>query len=225
MLSFLIWLPAAAGLIGALLPRRTGRRDPSGPLTLLAALASLGLAIALIVDYHPGSAQLAHVTDVVWISELGIHYKLGVDGLNLFLVGMATLLFAVALFACNRREWQGSPLFFFQLGLAPSGVLGAFLAQDLALFVVFFDLMLVPFYFLIGIWGGTNRVAATTKLVIYTLVAPPLRVAAAIATAVLVSQQTGHHISFVLSDLQQSPLLGQGSPEWIFLCFAAAFLV
>ncbi len=69
MLSFLIWLPAAAGLIGALLPRRTGRRDPSGPLTLLAALASLGLAIALIADYHPGSAQLAHVTDVVWIAD------------------------------------------------------------------------------------------------------------------------------------------------------------
>jgi NADH-quinone oxidoreductase subunit M len=224
MLSILIWLPAATGLAGTLLPRRAGRRDLAGPLTLLAALVSLGLAIALIADYHPGSTQLSHVTDVVWIAELGIHYKLGVDGLNLFLVGMATLLFAIALFACNRREWQRSPLFFFQLGLAESAVLGAFLAQDLALFVVFFDLMLVPFYFLIGIWGGTNRVAATTKLVIYTLVGSLLMLAAAIATAVLVSQQTGHHISFVLSDLQQSPL-GQGSQEWIFLCFAAAFLV
>jgi NADH-quinone oxidoreductase subunit M len=223
MLSVLIWLPAAAGLAGTLLPQRAGRRN-AGPLTLLAALGSLGLAIALIADYHPGSAQLAHVTDVVWISELGIHYKLGVDGLNLFLVGMTTLLFAIALFACNRRNWRRSPLFFFQLGLAESAVLGAFLAQDLALFVVFFDLMLVPFYFLIGIWGGTNRVAATTKLVIYTLVGSLLMLAAAIATAVLVSQQTGHHISFVLSDLQQSPL-GQGSQEWIFLCFAAAFLV
>jgi NADH-quinone oxidoreductase subunit M len=224
MLSILIWLPAATGLAGTLLPRRAGRRDAAGPLTLLAALVSLGLAIALIADYHAGSNQLAHLTDVVWIAELGIHYKLGVDGLNLFLVGMTTLLFAIALFACNRRDWQRSRLFFFQLGLAESAVLGAFLAQDLALFVFFFDLMLVPFYFLIGIWGGTNRVAATTKLVIYTLVGSLLMLAAAIATAVLVSQQTGHHISFVLSDLHQSSL-GQGSQEWIFLCFAAAFLV
>jgi NADH-quinone oxidoreductase subunit M len=222
MLSFLIWLPAAAGLIGTLLPRRW-RRDPAGPLTLLAALASLGLAISLLGDYSPGT-RLTHVTDVVWIAELGVHYKLGVDGLNLLLVAMTTLLFAVALVACNAREWQRSRLFYLQMGIAESAVLGAFLAQDLALFVAFFDLMLIPFYFLIGVWGGANRIAATTKLVIYTLVGSLLMLAGAIATAVLVSQHTGHHISFVLSDLQASPL-GKGSQEWIFLCFAAAFLV
>src|SRR5258708_11929979 len=123
MLSILIWLPAAAGLAGTLLPRRAERRNAAGPLTLLAALCSLGLAIALIAEYHPGSAQLSHVTDVVWIAELGIHYKLGVDGLNLFLVGMTTLLFAIALFACNRRDWQHSPLFFFPLRLAHHALL------------------------------------------------------------------------------------------------------
>jgi NADH-quinone oxidoreductase subunit M len=222
MLSFLIWLPAAGALVGTFVPRR-GRRDPAGVLTLLAALASLGLAIALIADYGPGT-RLTHVTDVVWISELGIHYKLGVDGLNLFLVSLTTLLFVIAMSASNLRDWQRSRIFYLQVGLAESAVLGAFLAQDLALFVAFFDLMLVPFYFLVGVWGGENRVAATTKLVIYTLVGSLLMLAAAIATAVLVSQQTGHHISFVLSDLQASPL-GKGSQEWIFLCFAAAFLV
>jgi NADH-quinone oxidoreductase subunit M len=104
-------------------------------------------------------------------------------------------------------------------------VLGAFLEQDLALYVAFFDLMLIPFYFLIGGWGqGPDRVKATIKLVIYTLVGSLLMLAAAIATGVLAAQQGGGHITFVLSELQKLPL-STGSQEWIFLFFAAAFLV
>ena len=224
MLSILIWLPAAVALLASVAPRRIAGRAGAGVLTLAGALGSLGLAIYLVADYTPGTRGLAHVTDFVWIGELGVHYKLGVDGLNLFLVGLTTLLFVLALLACNLREWERPRLFYFQLALAESAVLGAFLAQDLALFVAFFDLMLVPFYFLIGVWGGRERVAATTKLVIYTLVGSLLMLAAAIATAVLVSEQTGAHITFVLSELQRAPL-GLGSQEWIFLFFAAAFLV
>jgi NADH-quinone oxidoreductase subunit M len=106
-------------------------------------------------------------------------------------------------------------------------VLGAFLAQDLALFVAFFDLMLIPFYFLIGMYGrGTpeERTRATIKLVIYTLAGSLLMLAAAIATGVLAAQEGGGHITFVLSSLQALPL-SKGSQEWIFLFFAAAFLV
>src|SRR5437870_13764872 len=109
--------------------------------------------------------------------------------------------------------------------LAESAVLGALLAQDLALFVAFFDLMLIPFYFLIGGWGrGPGRIRATIKLVIYTLVGSLLMLAGAIATGVLAGQQGGGHITFVLSALQALPL-DRGSQEWIFLFFAAAFLV
>jgi NADH-quinone oxidoreductase subunit M len=103
-------------------------------------------------------------------------------------------------------------------------LLGALLAQDLALFVAFFDLMLIPFYFLIGVWGNEpGRIRATIKLVIYTLVGSLLMLAAAVATGVLAAQHGGH-ITFVLSSLQQLPL-SRGSQEWIFLFFAAAFLV
>ena len=109
--------------------------------------------------------------------------------------------------------------------LAESAVLGAFLAQDLALFVAFFDLMLIPFYFLIGGWGREpGRIKATIKLVIYTLVGSLLMLAAAVATGVLASERSGGHITFVLSALHAVPL-STGSQEWIFLFFAAAFLV
>jgi NADH-quinone oxidoreductase subunit M len=250
-LSIMLWLPLACALLGAalsVLGRQAGvvelaeipagqtsvpgapssRISTSGGFALLGSLAALGLAIGYIADYSPSSHGLAHVTDLVWISELGIHYKLGVDGLNVFMIGLTTLLFAVAVIAANLREWDRPRLFYFNLMLAESAVLGALLAQDLALFVAFFDLMLVPFYFLVGVWGAnTNpptRVRATLKLVIYTLVGSLLMLAAAVATGVLAAQQGGGHITFVLTSLQHLPL-SRGSQEWIFLFFAAAFLV
>ena len=245
-LSILIWLPAACGALGALLCTLVGRTRATttttetgtstgawgipGVLALIGTLGALGLAIGYIADYSPGTAGLTHVTDVVWISELGIHYKLGVSGLNVFLVGLTTLLFAAATIAANLRKWERPRLFWLFFMLAESAVLGALLAQDLALFVAFFDLMLIPFYFLTGMWGrGTReeRVKATIKLVIYTLVGSLLMLAAAVATGVLAAQQSGGgggHITFVLSALQAMPL-SKGSQEWIFLMFAAAFLV
>jgi NADH-quinone oxidoreductase subunit M len=231
-LSILVWLPLACGLLGALASVRSQRAP--GVVALLGTIAALGLSIGYIADYKPGGG-LQHVTDVVWIAELGIHYKLAITGLNVFLVGLTTLLFAAAVLASNLRGGEGGTqsfdrprLYYFNFMLAESAVLGAFLAQDLALFVAFFDLMLIPFYFLIGGWGqGPDRVKATIKLVIYTLVGSLLMLAAAIATGVLTAEQTGHHITFVLSELHSANLLGlsTGSQEWIFLFFAAAFLV
>jgi NADH-quinone oxidoreductase subunit M len=201
-----------------------------GALALAGSVLALALAIGYIADYKAGGG-LQHVTDVVWISSLGIHYKLAITGLNVFLVGLTTLLFAAAALATNFRDERTRPanprLYWLFFMLAESAVLGAFLAQDLALFVAFFDLMLIPFYFLTGMWGRGSReerVKATIKLVIYTLVGSLLMLAAAIATGVLAAQQGGGHITFVLSSLQALPL-SRGSQEWIFLFFAAAFLV
>src|SRR5271154_6104799 len=242
-LSILIWLPAFCGVLGAIASAifSRGSETPSaassegrawslaGAIALIGSLLALALAIGYIADYKTAGAALQHVTDVVWISELGIHYKLAITGLNVFLVGLTTLLFAAGILASNLRtgaqRFARPRLFYFQFMLAESAVLGAFLAQDLALFVAFFDLMLIPFYFLIGGWGREpGRVKATIKLVIYTFVGSLLMLAAAIATGVLAAQQGGGHITFVLSSLQALPL-STGSQEWIFLFFAAAFLV
>ena len=106
---------------------------------------------------------------------------------------------------------------------AETAALGAFLAQDLLLFVLFFDLMLVPFWFLIGAFGGENRIAATTKMIVYTLVGSLLMLVAAIATAILAADQMGH-LSFSIADLRANTL-GTGSQYWIFCFFAAAFLI
>jgi NADH-quinone oxidoreductase subunit M len=247
MLSILIFLPLLGGVIAALWPGDDddgGRRR--GFISLLFATATLGIAIGLIADFDtgpgsgyftifgdpsgPGVAQAAeriqglqHVTDVTWISQLGIHYKIGVDGLSLFMIALTALLWTGATAWSLFREWPKARNYYLMLALGETAALGAFCAQDLALFVLFFDLMLVPFYFLIGIWGGERRVEATTKFVIYTLVGSFLMLAGAVATGILATPDGGH-VSFALSDLRAHPL-STGTQEWIFLFFAAAFLV
>ncbi|MEO7196861.1 MAG: NADH-quinone oxidoreductase subunit M, partial [Solirubrobacterales bacterium] len=114
--------------------------------------------------------------------------------------------------------------YFLMLGVGEFAVLGAFLAQDLLLFVLFFDLMLIPFYFLIGAWGTGDRVRATIKMIVFTLVGSLLMLAAAIATAVLSVGATGGDLTFSIEALRQVPL-GTTSQYWIFCFFALAFLV
>ena len=218
-LSILIWLPVVGALVAAVVPRRF-----CGPVTALASAATLGIAISFLARFEESSGGLQFVTDRSWISALGIHYKLGLDGLNVFLVLLAAVVFLAAIaWAAVTGGYERPRTFFFWLAGAESAVLGAFCAQDLILFVAFFDLMLFPFYFLLGGWGGPDRVRATLKLVIYTLVGSLLMLAAAIATGVIAAQG-GAELSYAFSALAQRPLAA-GSQEWIFLFFAAAFIV
>jgi NADH-quinone oxidoreductase subunit M len=218
-LSILIWLPLVVSVIAGRFPARV-----VGRVAALGSLVTVGIAISFLARFDTGHSGLQFVTDKVWIGALGIHYKLGIDGLNIALIVLTTVLFSASLIWSAGRDWDRPRLFYLHFGLAESAVLGAFCAQDLALFVAFFDLMLIPFYFLIGMWGTGERIRATTKLVIYTLVGSFLMLAAAIATGVLASSQHGTGLTFVLSSLQHLPL-SKSSQEWIFLCFAVAFLV
>jgi NADH-quinone oxidoreductase subunit M len=218
-LSILIWLPLVFGLIGAVVPPKLVGRFAS-----LGSIVALGIAISFLARFKLNHGGLQFVTDKVWISALGIHYKLGLDGLNVALVVLTCVIFTASLVWASFREWEKPRLFYFHFALAESAVLGAFCAQDLALFVAFFDLMLIPFYFLIGMWGTGDRVRATTKLVIYTLIGSFFMLAGAIATGVLAASQHGTPITFVLSSLHGLPL-SHTSQDWIFLAFAAAFLV
>ncbi len=221
-LSIVIFLPLAGALVGAFLP---SARSHWG---ILAGSAGTALyAIVMAFDFDRGADGLQYVTDDAWISELGIRWSLGVDGLNLWLILLTALLWIAAIVyswrAARFRERQRPQLFWFHFALAETAVLGALCAQDLAVFVFFFDLMLVPFFFLIGQWGEENRVPATTKMVIYTLVGSLLMLAGAVALGVLATPEGGD-ISFSLADLEQRTL-SEGTQQWIFLLFAAAFLV
>jgi NADH-quinone oxidoreductase subunit M len=218
-LSYLIWLPLAFSLVASQLPARW-----VGRAVAVLSFATLGIAIYFVVRFHIGRPGLQSLTDRTWIGALGIHYKLGLDGLNVTLVLLAAVLFCAALVWSAMREWPRPRLYYLWFGLAESAVLGAFCAQDLALFVAFFDLMLIPFYFLIGQWGSGERVRATLKLVIYTLIGSFFMLAGAVATGVIAASDHGTSLNFALSALVRLRL-SHSTQDWVFLCFAIAFLV
>jgi NADH-quinone oxidoreductase subunit M len=218
-LSILIWLPLAMTVVAIQFPARL-----AGRAMAVLSLAPLGVAIYFVARFNSGIPGLQFVTDRIWISSLGIHYKLGLNGLNVLLVLLTTVLFTAALAWSAFRDVERPHLYYFHFGLAESLVLGAFCVQDLLLFVGFFDLMLIPFYFLVGSWGSGERVRATIKLVIYTAAGSFLMLAGAVATGELAASQHHAALNFTFTALAHMPL-SRGSQEWIFLCFAAAFLL
>jgi NADH-quinone oxidoreductase subunit M len=228
MIQVLLWAPLAAGLLACAMPQRV-----TGWVAVLGSLATLVLGIVIVAGFDP-SGGLQHTVDESWIPTLGVRYQLGIDGISLFLVLLtAVLWFAATLWsAINLPERPRT--YFLMFGLGETAVLGAFLAQDLILFVLFFDLMLIPFYFLFGSWGqehpgrpeedeGPIRPqAAVLKMLIYTLVGSLLMLVGAIAAGILAAN--GGAIDFNIQHLAAHPL-GSGSQYWIFWFFAAAFLV
>jgi NADH-quinone oxidoreductase subunit M len=222
MTNSLLWTPLVFGLVGLAVPRRL-----VGWWATLGAVVTLGIAISLLAGFDSGASGLQDTVDVNWIPGLGVDYSLGIDGLNVFLLLLTAVLWTAGTAFAAFREQQRPHLFFLMMLLGETATLGSFLAQDLLLFVLFFDLMLVPFYFLFGAWGsdrqgGPTAAAATLKMIVYTLIGSLLMLVAAIATAIIAAD--GGHLTFSIAELAQHPL-GEGSQRWIFWFFAAAFLV
>jgi NADH-quinone oxidoreductase subunit M len=222
MISALLWAPLAFGIVGLFLPKRA-----TGWWATLGAVVTLGLAISMVTGFNSGSSGLQDTVDISWISGLGVNYSLGIDGLNLFLVLLTAVLWVGGTAFAAFREQERPQLFFFLMLVAETATLGSFLAQDLLLFVLFFDLMLVPFYFLFGAWGkdredGPTASAATLKMIVYTLIGSLLMLVGAVATAIISAD--GGHLTFSIAAIQQQGLPA-GSQRWIFWFFAAAFLV
>ncbi len=227
MIQILLWLPFAAGLLACLLPLRW-----IGWIATAGAIATLSLAVGLVFDFDSAAAGIQHGVDEAWIPDLGVRYSLGVDGISLFLVLLTAVAWAAAtVWSAIRMPDRPKP-YFLMLGLAETATLGAFLAQDLLLFVLFFDLMLIPFYFLFGSWGTEHPgrdwekpikpTPATIKMVVYTLVGSLLMLAGAIAAGVIAGD--GGTPVFSMAELRANPL-DYDSQIWIFCFFAVAFLV
>lgn len=224
MINALLWAPLAFGIVGLFLPKQA-----TGWWAVLGTVVTLGIAIGMVAGFDSGSSGLQYTVDTPWISGLGVDYSLGVDGLNLFLVLLTALLWTGGTAFAAFRQQERPQLFFFLMLIAETATLGSFLAQDLLLFVLFFDFMLVPFYFLFGVWGtdrqaegGPSAASATLKMMIYTLIGSLLMLVGAVATAIISAD--GGHLTFSIAAIQHQGL-PLGSQRWIFWFFAAAFLV
>jgi len=166
MLSTLIWLPVVSALLVCLLPQSDdGRRVRTATLWISGALLVWTLVVASRFD--PANPALQMTESLTWIEPLGLDYRLGVDGLSVVMVVLNAFLTWIAIFS-SRLTTERPRLFYGLALLVSGGVAGAFLAQNLLLFFLFYELELVPFFLLISIWGGDRQGYAAVKFLIYT---------------------------------------------------------
>jgi NADH-quinone oxidoreductase subunit M len=221
ILTVLVLLPAVGALVVALLPKH--RPELVQPVGLVFAIATAALGIWLLVNFHTADAgEFQFVTQHTWIEPFGISWLLGVDGISLFLVVLTGIIFPIALLGADPHH-DVKPYTAWLL-LLETGVLGSFLSLDLFLFFLFFELVLVPMYFLIGGWGYEARVKAATKFFIYTFFGSAVMLVGMLATVFFYEKATGE-ITFNLVTIAESQSIAAGTTRWLFLAFALAFAI
>ncbi|MEI6381890.1 MAG: NADH-quinone oxidoreductase subunit M [Cyanobacteriota bacterium ELA615] len=168
MLSFLVWFPVLGAIVLTLSPVKIESKTCRN----IAMVFSGILMIATIIlgwQFNPQLLKMQFSEDITWLEYLGLNYQLGVDGLSLPLLFLNSLLTFIALYSSNTDIER--PRFYYSLMLLlNAGVTGAFLAQDLLLFFLFYEVEIIPLYFLIAIWGGQKRSYAAMKFLLYTAV-------------------------------------------------------
>jgi NAD(P)H-quinone oxidoreductase subunit 4 len=166
MLSALIWLPFIAAAAIAFLPRKFDSiRCRQAAIAIATTILILNIAIAF--QFDPGNPQIQFTEYLPWLNWLGLNYHLGIDGLSFPLVFLNSLLTLIAIYITDKSI-QRSRFYYALIFLLSGGVAGAFLAQNLLLFFLFYEVEIVPLYFLIAIWGGKRRGYAAMKFLIYT---------------------------------------------------------
>src|SRR3954468_8609787 len=212
----MIALPAVGGAVVAALPR--GRDLLAKQLSLGVSLVVLVLAVLAAVAFDAGGKRFQLTTTFAWISDFGVRFALGVDGIALVMLLLIGVLMPVVIGASWREEFPGRSMkaYFAWLLLLESMMVGVFAATDVFLFYVFFEAMLVPMYFIIGSFGGPRRQYAAMKFFLYSLVGGLLMLASVIG--VYVTSGTG---SFAIGDLVGHVPEGK-TRRWLFLGFFIA---
>jgi len=220
LLTLLLAVPLAGALLVSLIPR-SAERAVKG-FTVAVMLAELALSLRLFfADYS--TAGYRFVERVTWVESLGISYKVGVDGLSLWLVLLTTALTPIALYASWGGVKERIKEYAFSFLLLELGMLGAFVALDLFLFYVFWEVMLVPMYLIIGVWGGKERVYAALKFFIYTFVGSLLMLVAILYVVGAYEEVAGAY-TFDLEKL--TTLVLPAVPQYLlFSAFAVAFAI
>jgi NADH-quinone oxidoreductase subunit M len=218
-LTVLVLLPAAGALVVACCVR-VHRRLIEG-IGLAVALATLGLAVAAIVAMTGAFGGYQLVSSHVWAQGLGIRWYVGVDGISIFLVLLAAVLFPIVLAGARTREDPRS--FVAWMLLLEAACLGSFVSLDLILFFLFFELTLVPSYFLISGWGYQRRAYAAVKFFVYTFLGSAFLLVGILAVAFIHQSQT-HVLTFSLPALERTHFSGT-TEVLLFLAFTAAFAV
>ncbi len=219
LLTVVTFLPAAGALALVLVPKDEPRQHKALALVVSIATFLLSLGLWFGFDSAPSAAEFQFEQYVPWVASIGIGYHVGLDGVALLLVMLTTVLGPIVILSAWKAIQERVKEFMIALLVLETAMIGTFAALDLVLFYVFWELILVPMYLLIGVWGSQNRLYATVKFFIYTFAASVLMLLAIL----YVYFHDGGTFDYV-----EARRVLQVSPEaarWLFLAFALAFAV
>src|ERR1700754_460077 len=235
MAEYIVTIITLLPLVGAIYLAVIGRSGKTAEsdlkrTALVFSLATFFMSLALAIRFDP-SKGAQFQTDIEWISafNLGVHYHVDIDGLNLWLVLLTTLLVPLALSSSWNSVHKRQREFLISMLALETGMIGVFVAMDFFLFYLYWEVMLVPMYLLIGIWGGERRIYAAIKFVIYTVVGSLLMLAGIIALYYAHGQATANFtfdIPIILDHINSGALrLSPNTQTWLFWAFGLAFFI
>jgi len=221
LLSIVTFLPLLGGFVLLFIDREKVDfiRNFTLGLTSLVFLISL----PLFINFDASNPNFQFVEKTVWIKSLGVSYHLGIDGISILLVLLTTFLTPLVILSSWTSIQKRVKEYMIMFLMLETGMLGAFCALDLFLFYIFWEGMLIPMYFIIGVWGGSRRIYATIKFFIFTMFGGVLMLVAILVLYFLHTKQFGFY-SFDYMDLKEV-IISSKSQVWLFLAFATAFAI
>ena len=226
LLSIVIWLPVVGAVLLLLISNRDGQRDGLiRQVTFAVSVLTFGATLALWAGFDSSAMaeEFQFVERMPWIAAFNIDYYLGIDSISLMLIVLTGFLTPIALLSSWESIDKKVKEFSIFMLLLETSMLGVFAALDLFLFYVFWDFVLIPMYFLIGVWGYERRIYAAVKFILYTMAGSVLMLVAIIGLSWLHHTATGNY-SFDVIRLYQLDIPEQ-MQYWFFLAFALAFVI
>jgi len=220
LLSLIVFLPLIAAILLLLVPKNQLAVFRWG--TLLIMVVDFFISLRLLPRFE-SIAEMQMIVQKAWVPVFGVEYHLGVDGISLFLVLLTTFLAPLVVLSTFSSVRERVKQFYLMLLILQTGMLGAFVALDLFLFYVFWELMLLPMYLLIGVWGGPRRIYAAVKFVLYTIVGSLLMLVAILWIYFEHHAQTGVYTFNLLS--LYNTVLTPDKQIWLFAAFGLAFAI
>jgi NADH-quinone oxidoreductase subunit M len=224
LLSLILVMPLAGAFVVALLPRHAAALIKSTGMVF--SLVAFALSVQLFLAFDGAKSDMQFVEQMLWIPGIGASYHVGIDGVSLLLVTLTTFLTPITLLASWESITTRLKGYVALMLLLEVGTLGVFISLDLFLFYIFWEFMLIPMYFIIGIWGGQERVYAAVKFFLYTMVGSLLMLVAILWLAVSAGNAPGARFTTDLTVLMKiAPLIPADTQAWLFLAFTLSFAI
>ncbi len=221
ILSVIIFLPLVGVIVLLLTPKKN--HPALRIITFLTALITFFVSLLLLTNFESASAEMQFVELRSWIPDFSISYHLGIDGISLFLILLTTFLSAIAILSSFTAVTKRVKEYMICLLLLETGMLGVFCSLDMVLFFFFWEVMLIPMYFLIGVWGGERRLYAAIKFILYTMTGSALMLVAILVMYFQYHSMTQQYSFDLLKWYQMS--LPYNLQYWLFLAFFLAFAI